>query len=228
VIRRAVDGALDDGLARMIASRPSGAGSLTLLRHGQTDSSDTLPDGGFFAGQIDVPLTEAGEADAAAAGEVMAALGVPVGLTYTSILQRADRTLTRALAPGGYSVPTTRDSRLNERDYGALAGQPRGPFMDDLTRRIAALWQAEPALRAADARTIAQALAARWNAPATEVATVSVGPVDPWIGGMSEPRTSLRHPEARIIGAGEHVDVPLPSASIDETVASQAETAGAP
>jgi 2,3-bisphosphoglycerate-dependent phosphoglycerate mutase len=89
---------------------------LVLVRHGQ--SLWNLQN--RFTGWVDVPLTEAGEQEAARAGERLR--GMHFDVAYTSALIRAQETLRIIIATSGISVPVIRDAALNERDYGDLAG----------------------------------------------------------------------------------------------------------
>ena len=103
---------------------------LVLLRHGQ--SVWNLEN--RFTGWVDVDLTEKGEAEAAAAGARMAKAGLVFDAVLVSNLKRAQRTAAIALdamrAAGadvsriaaGDGWTTAVDERLNERDYGDLAG----------------------------------------------------------------------------------------------------------
>ncbi|WP_210358949.1 2,3-diphosphoglycerate-dependent phosphoglycerate mutase [Sphingomonas beigongshangi] len=93
--------------------------TLVLLRHGQ--STWNLEN--RFTGWWDVNLTPQGEAEARAAGELMAARGLDFDLCFTSVLTRAIKTLNLALeAMGRLWLPVEKHWRLNERHYGALTG----------------------------------------------------------------------------------------------------------
>ena len=100
--------------------RPSAPMSrLILLRHGQ--SAWNLEN--RFTGWVDVDLTEEGEAQAKRAGDLMREAGLKPSCAYSSVLTRAVRTLWIALhAMDRVWIPVTKDYRLNERHYGALAG----------------------------------------------------------------------------------------------------------
>lgn len=103
-----------DGRARGVA-----VPTLVLLRHGQ--STWNLEN--RFTGWWDVNLTPQGEAEARAAGELMAARGLDFDLCFTSVLTRAIKTLNLALeAMGRLWLPVEKHWRLNERHYGALTG----------------------------------------------------------------------------------------------------------
>jgi 2,3-bisphosphoglycerate-dependent phosphoglycerate mutase len=94
---------------------------LVLLRHGQsTWNAENL-----FTGWVDVELTPAGEAEAAAGGLLLAEEpGLDLRILHTSVLTRAIRTAEIALAAAKRSwLPVRRDWRLNERHYGDLQGK---------------------------------------------------------------------------------------------------------
>ena len=92
---------------------------LILVRHGQ--SQWNLEN--RFTGWWDVDLTEKGEAEARAAGKLLAEKGMLPDLAFTSLQTRAIRTLHLALeAAGRVWIPETKDWRLNERHYGGLTG----------------------------------------------------------------------------------------------------------
>ena len=92
---------------------------LILLRHGQ--SAWNLEN--RFTGWVDVDLTGEGEAQAKRAGALMREAGLKPSCAYASVLTRAVRTLWIALhAMDRVWIPVTKDYRLNERHYGALAG----------------------------------------------------------------------------------------------------------
>ena len=92
---------------------------LILVRHGQ--SQWNLEN--RFTGWWDVDLTPQGEAEARAAGALLAAKGVLPDMAFTSLQTRAIRTLHLALlAAGRLWIPETKDWRLNERHYGGLTG----------------------------------------------------------------------------------------------------------
>jgi 2,3-bisphosphoglycerate-dependent phosphoglycerate mutase len=92
---------------------------LVLIRHGQ--SAWNLEN--RFTGWWDVGLTPQGEAEAKAAGELMAAKGLDFDLCFTSVQTRAIETLHIALkAMGRLWLPEEKHWRLNERHYGGLTG----------------------------------------------------------------------------------------------------------
>ena len=92
---------------------------LVLIRHGQ--SAWNLEN--RFTGWWDVDLTPQGEAEAKAAGELLAARGMDFDLCFTSVQTRAILTLHIALrAMDRLWLPEEKNWRLNERHYGGLTG----------------------------------------------------------------------------------------------------------
>jgi 2,3-bisphosphoglycerate-dependent phosphoglycerate mutase len=92
---------------------------LVLVRHGQSEWNLK----NLFTGWKDVDLTEAGVAEARAAGRKLKAQGLSFDIAYTSVLKRANRTLDLMLEEMGQTgIPIVRDQALNERDYGDLVG----------------------------------------------------------------------------------------------------------
>ena len=93
--------------------------TLVLVRHGQ--SQWNLEN--RFTGWVDVPLTEAGQAEAREAGRLISGLKVRFDLCFTSVLTRAQQTLgliLKELKQEG--LPVAKDKALNERHYGDLQG----------------------------------------------------------------------------------------------------------
>lgn len=92
---------------------------LVLLRHGES----TWNRENRFTGWTDVPLSEKGLEEAAAAGETLKREGLVFDVAYTSLLKRAIKTLWLTLEGlDRMWIPVQRDWRLNERHYGALQG----------------------------------------------------------------------------------------------------------
>ncbi len=90
---------------------------LILVRHGQ--SVWNLEN--RFTGWVDVDLSEAGVAEARAAGRALATEGHRLDTAFTSVLKRAIRTLWIVLDELDQMwIPVERSWRLNERHYGAL------------------------------------------------------------------------------------------------------------
>lgn len=92
---------------------------LVLVRHGESEWNKL----NLFTGWKDPDLTEKGVTEAKAAGQKMKADGFKFDLAFTSALRRAQRTLQLILTELGQTdIPVTKDEKLNERDYGDLAG----------------------------------------------------------------------------------------------------------
>lgn len=93
--------------------------TLVLLRHGE--SQWNLEN--RFTGWVDVPLSPKGEEEARQAGEKLKAAHVHFDVAFTSVLQRANRTMEIALdVLGQRGIPVEKDQALNERHYGDLQG----------------------------------------------------------------------------------------------------------
>ena len=108
-----------------------------LLRHGQTPLSVQKR----YAGVSDVPLTEIGVDQAAAAAKRLASAGI--GAIVSSPLQRAVRTAEAVAAVTG--VPVVTDEGLRETDFGAWEGLT---FVEVRERWPAEMtsWLADPAV----------------------------------------------------------------------------------
>lgn len=135
------------GLSR-VSPPGNQCGTLILLRHGQ--SIWNVPEDERFTGWTDVPLTRKGEYEAMTAGKTLADRNVEVEIAFTSLLQRASRTLDLSLAscadPSGVEV--VKSWRLNERHYGALQGlnkaQAAVDMGEDLVREWRRSWEVPP------------------------------------------------------------------------------------
>lgn len=115
-------------------------GTLILLRHGQ--SIWNVPEDERFTGWTDVPLTRKGEFEAIQAGKTLAERGVEVEVAFTSLLQRASRTLDLTLAScAASSVEINKSWRLNERHYGALQGLNKARAAIDMGEDIVREWR---------------------------------------------------------------------------------------
>jgi 2,3-bisphosphoglycerate-dependent phosphoglycerate mutase len=121
---------------------------LVLLRHGQsTWNAENL-----FTGWVDVDLTEAGEAEARAGGELLAEAATATGpdpeqhldlrVLHTSVLTRAIRTAEIALAAASRSwIPVRRHWRLNERHYGDLQGKNKAQIKQEYGAERLLAWR---------------------------------------------------------------------------------------
>ena len=92
---------------------------LVFIRHGQSEWNAK----NLFTGWRDVPLSEQGLAEAAAAGRKLKEHGYQFDIAFTSVLTRAVKTCNIVLEESGQLfVPQVKTWRLNERHYGALQG----------------------------------------------------------------------------------------------------------
>ena len=92
---------------------------LVLIRHGESIWNQE----NRFTGWHDIDLAEADIQQAKYAGQLLKQGGFEFDIAYTSVLQRAMRTLWLMLDEmDRLYLPTERSWRLNERHYGALTG----------------------------------------------------------------------------------------------------------
>ena len=108
-----------------------------LLRHGQTPNSVQKR----YAGVSDVPLTEVGVQQAAAAGKRLASAGITA--IVTSPLRRAVRTAEEVAAASG--APVEADEGFREADFGAWDGLTFAEVRERWPAEQAA-WLADPAV----------------------------------------------------------------------------------
>ncbi|KAI9914116.1 hypothetical protein PsorP6_004922 [Peronosclerospora sorghi] len=93
--------------------------TLVLIRHGESEWNRK----NLFTGWYDVQLSEKGNKEAAAAGQLLKQEGYRFDVAYTSYLKRAIRTLWHVLEQTDQMwIPVHKTWRLNERHYGALTG----------------------------------------------------------------------------------------------------------
>ena len=111
---------------------------LILVRHGQSEWNLA----NRFTGWWDVDLTEKGEAEARAAGELMKARGVLPTTAFTSLQKRAIKTLNLALEEcDRLWIPVTRHWHLNERHYGGLTGLDKQETRDRHGEEQVHIWR---------------------------------------------------------------------------------------
>lgn len=111
---------------------------LVLLRHGQ--STWNLEN--RFTGWIDVPLTDVGRKEAEDAGKKLTIAGIHLDEAFTSVLVRAQDTLTICLhAAGQDGLATQFDQALNERHYGDLQGLNKAETAEKFGDAQVKLWR---------------------------------------------------------------------------------------
>jgi ribonuclease H / adenosylcobalamin/alpha-ribazole phosphatase len=108
-----------------------------LLRHGQTPMSVEKR----YAGRSDIPLTEAGVAQAAAAAKRLGTAGLDA--IVSSPLQRAVRTAEEVAAVTG--LPVAADDGFRETDFGAWEGLTFAEVRERWPSEMTA-WLADPAV----------------------------------------------------------------------------------
>ncbi|MFN0219827.1 MAG: 2,3-bisphosphoglycerate-dependent phosphoglycerate mutase [Hyphomicrobium sp.] len=92
---------------------------LVLVRHGESEWNRL----NLFTGWRNPDLTEKGLIEARVAGRMIKDHRIKFDIAFTSGLKRAQHTLDIMLAELNQpNVPITRDTALNERDYGELSG----------------------------------------------------------------------------------------------------------
>ena len=128
--------------------------TLVLLRHGESDWNRE----NRFTGWTDVDLSATGVAEAHEAARLLAAEGLTFDVAYTSVLQRAIRTLWIVLDDLDLMWLPVRDSwRLNERHYGALQGLDKAETAREYGDEQVRIWRRSydippPALDPSDER----------------------------------------------------------------------------
>ena len=111
-------------------------GTLVLIRHGQ--SQWNLEN--RFTGWVDVPLTDAGRAEARRGAELIRQLRFD--RAFTSALQRAQETLRIVLETiGQRDLPVEREQALNERHYGALQGLNKADMAKKYGEEQVKIWR---------------------------------------------------------------------------------------
>jgi len=111
---------------------------LVLLRHGESEWNKK----NLFTGWRDVKLTEQGEREARDGGRAMAAEGLRFDIAYTSLLQRAIKTLWLSLEEMDQMwLPVIKHWRLNERHYGQLQGQNKKEAVEKFGEDQVKIWR---------------------------------------------------------------------------------------
>jgi 2,3-bisphosphoglycerate-dependent phosphoglycerate mutase len=120
-------------------ARPAGGSyRLVMLRHGQSEWNAK----DLFTGWVNAPLTEAGEREAALAGQLLAAHRLLPGFVHTSLQRRAIRTADLALAECDRDwIPVRRSWRLNSNHYGALQGRNKAEVRAEAGERQYTAWR---------------------------------------------------------------------------------------
>jgi 2,3-bisphosphoglycerate-dependent phosphoglycerate mutase len=111
---------------------------LILLRHGESVWNAE----GLFTGWVDVDLSEKGEDEATAGGDLLLDADIRPDVVHTSVLKRAIRTANIALDIADLLwLPVRRSWRLNERHYGALQGKNKAQTREEFGEEQFVVWR---------------------------------------------------------------------------------------
>lgn len=126
-------------MGRQFSHYATNVPDLILLRHGRSLWNDL----NLFTGWQDVDLVPEGEAEAHAAGVLLAGeTDLDLRILHTSLLTRAIRTAEIALHAANRSwLPVRRSWRLNERHYGDLTGKDKKQTADEFGLEQVKLWR---------------------------------------------------------------------------------------
>ena len=127
---------------------------IVLLRHGESVWNKE----NRFTGWTDVDLTEKGVQEGIDAGKTLTKEGFTFDLAFTSVLQRANKTLDLTLKEMKLEdIPLAKSWRLNERHYGALQGLNKAETAEKHGEEQVLIWRRSyaippPALEKSDER----------------------------------------------------------------------------
>ena len=111
---------------------------LVLLRHGE--SIWNLEN--KFTGWVDVDLSKDGIKEAKFAGELLRMEGYRFEIAFTSLLKRAQRTLSLSLSQMNLkNIKIVEDWRLNERHYGSLQGLNKNDMVKKFGEKQVLMWR---------------------------------------------------------------------------------------
>ncbi|MEP4029883.1 2,3-bisphosphoglycerate-dependent phosphoglycerate mutase [Roseibium polysiphoniae] len=111
---------------------------LVLVRHGQSEWNLK----NLFTGWKDPDLTEQGVAEAKNAGVQLHDMKLQFDIAYTSVLQRAQKTLNLILEElGQQGLETIKDQALNERDYGDITGMNKDEARQQFGEEQVHIWR---------------------------------------------------------------------------------------
>ena len=112
--------------------------TLILLRHGESAWNAK----NLFTGWVDVRLSDKGEREASAAGDLLRERKLFPEILHTSLLRRAIHTAQFALDTCNRDwIPVRRSWRLNERHYGALQGKDKQATLQKYGEEQFKLWR---------------------------------------------------------------------------------------
>ncbi len=118
--------------------QPAPVYRLVLLRHGQSEWNEKNQ----FTGWVNVPLSAAGEQEAARAGRLLAQAVLLPETVHTSLQRRTIQTADLALARCDRDwIPVRRTWRLNSNHYGALQGRNKDEVLAEYGERQFMTWR---------------------------------------------------------------------------------------
>lgn len=107
------------------------------MRHGQSEWNLAER----FTGLSDVDLTPKGVDEAKQAGTALNQHDIKIDIAYTSLLKRAQKTLSHILNVGQFDVETVFNAALNERDFGDLTGLGHKQTIDKFGEEQVRIWR---------------------------------------------------------------------------------------
>jgi len=111
---------------------------IVLLRHGESVWNKE----NLFTGWTDVELSEKGIEEARQAGKILKKSGFDFDIAYTSLLNRAIKTLWIVLEEMNLMwIPEIKTWRLNERHYGALQGLNKRRMAEKVGAEQVHIWR---------------------------------------------------------------------------------------
>merc|ERR1711990_52245 len=102
--------------------------SVVMIRHGESEWNQK----NLFCGWFDSDLSDAGRAEAEAAGKALKDAGKKFDIAHSSLLQRANKTCEKIIEMTESNCPMERTWRLNERHYGGLTGKNKLEAVENL------------------------------------------------------------------------------------------------
>lgn len=112
--------------------------NVVMVRHGESEWNQK----NLFCGWYDADLSPKGVQEAKNAGKALRDAGYKFDIAYTSVLQRAQKTLQAILKEIGQSdLPVVKTWRLNERHYGNLTGSNKAETAKKYGEEQVAIWR---------------------------------------------------------------------------------------
>ncbi|KAH8242670.1 hypothetical protein KR032_001090 [Drosophila birchii] len=111
---------------------------IVMVRHGESEWNQK----NLFCGWFDAKLSEKGQMEACAAGFALKEANLEFDVAHTSLLSRAQHTLSAALRAAEHRrIPICRSWRLNERHYGGLTGLNKAETAEKYGEEKVQIWR---------------------------------------------------------------------------------------